>query len=409
MRKGDHLVEIYSPELVVAQHELLVAARSPDTASLVEAGRTKMLRWGLMREQVDEVLRTRKPQDRVTLFSPVEGTVVEKKVVEKSAVKMGDVLYQLANLETVRVNLDIYEFEVAWVQPGQPVEIRAEAFPGRSFAGRVTFISPLLDEMTRTIKARINVSNQERKLKPGMFVSAMIRVPLKADGSAAPTGLEGQYSCPMHPEVVQREPGRCRICGMALERLPGLPLAAASLYRCRMHPEVTSERPGRCPKCGMALEKVKADSGDTLLTVPASAVLDSGTKRLVYIEDSTGSFRPAEVVVGPQSGDLVPVLSGLSGEERVVERGAFLIDSEAQIRELPSLLSVPVVAASPGPAASPGAAPPAAGSGTARGPGSMPMPGAGSGSAHQGMPMPGAGSGSAHQGMPMPGTSGGRR
>jgi Cu(I)/Ag(I) efflux system membrane fusion protein len=306
VQKGDHLVEIYSPELVVVQHELLVAGAG-DNKPLVEAARLRLVRAGITPEQVNELLETKKPQDRLTIYSPVKGTVVEKLVVEMGAVKTGDVLYRLVNLDSVWVSLDIYEFEVPWVQPGQAVQIRAEAYPGRVFEGRVTFISPLVTEETRSIKVRVNVANAERKLKPGMFVSASVQVPLQADGGPAATGLEGQYTCPMHPEVVQPGQGTCPVCGMNLEKYP------------------------------QRADGKSAAPAD-VITVPVTAVLDSGTRTLVYVEDGPGRYRPVEVQVGPRAGDVYPVLKGLKGDERVVTRGNFLIDSEAQIRELPSLL-----------------------------------------------------------------------
>jgi membrane fusion protein, copper/silver efflux system len=339
VQKGDHLVEIYSPDLVVAQNELLVASAGGNQ-SMVDAARIRLRRAGITDEQVEEVIRTRKPRERLTIFSPVKGTVVEKLVVEMSAVKDGDVLYRLVNLDSVWVNLDIYEYEVPWVLTGHTVEIRTEAYPGSVFTGRVTFISPLVTEETRTIKVRVNVANGERKLKPGMLVSAAIRVPLRADGMAAPTGVEGLYTCPMHPEIAEEKPGSCSVCGMALEKQPAREKksTAAPSYQCPMHPEVTSDKPSNCPKCGMKLDRLPAPSDDVALAVPVLAVLDSGDRKMVYVEDGPGRYRPAVVVVGPRSGDVYPVISGLTGTERVVVRGNFLIDSEAQIRELPSLL-----------------------------------------------------------------------
>lgn len=340
VQKGDHLVEIYSPDLVVAQNELLVASAG-ENKSMVEAARIRLRRAGVTDEQVEEVVKNRKPRERLTIFSPVKGTVVEKSVVEMSAVKDGDVLYRLVNLDSLWVNLDIYEYEIPWVLPGQSVEIRTEAYPGSFFVGRVTFISPLVTEETRSIKVRVNVSNRERKLKPGMFVSATVKVPLRADGNAAPTGVEGFYTCPMHPEISESKPGSCPICGMPLEKLPARDVPKASsapAYQCPMHPEVKSDRPANCPKCGMKLDKLPSPTEDQVLSVPVLAVLDSGARKLVYVEDRPGRYRPVEIVVGPRAGDVYPVISGLTGSERVVVRGNFLIDSEAQIRELPSLL-----------------------------------------------------------------------
>lgn len=309
VKLGDHLVEIYSPDLVVAQQEMLIALESSRSSSLVESSTRKLLRWGLTQEQVDELARNKKIHERLTLFSPIKGTVTEKMVVQKAMVKPGELLYRLANLESVWVYLDIYEYELAWVQYGQTVHIQSEAYPGLSFTGRVWFISPVLNEETRTVKVLLNISNAEQKLKPGMYVTAVIRAELRADGQAASTSVAGQWSCPMHPLVLQPQAGQCPVCKMTLVRIPGTPTHA------------------------------KAEGGQLLLTVPVTAVLDSGVRKLVYVEKSKGQFVPVEIVTGPRTDDSYPVLSGLRQGDKVVTRGNFLLDSQSQIRGLPSLFS----------------------------------------------------------------------
>jgi Cu(I)/Ag(I) efflux system membrane fusion protein len=306
VKLGDHLVEIYSPDLLVAQQELLVALESQRNSTVVESAKRKLLLWGLTQEQVDDLVRDKKISDRITLFSPIHGTVVEKMVVQKAMVKPGEMLYRLANLESVWVYLDIYESELPWVQYGQMVETRSEAIPGQSFSGRVWFISPVLNEETRTVKVLLNINNTERKLKPGMYVSALIRAELLSDGKPAPTGVEGQWSCPMHPLVVLPQAGQCPICKMTLAQIPGTPASTRT-------------------------------ESDQLLAVPVTAVLDSGVRKLVYVEKAKGEFSPVEIVTGPRTDDSYPVLSGLSEGDKVVTRGNFLLDSQFQIRGLPSL------------------------------------------------------------------------
>jgi membrane fusion protein, copper/silver efflux system len=303
--KGDHLVELYSPELVVAQREYLLALDEPANAGRLEAARLKLRRWDVAEAQIAELEKSKRVLERLTIHSTVGGTVVEKNVVEKSPVKAGDVLYRVADLRSLWVHLSLYEYEIAWAQIGQAVSLTVEAFPGETFRGRVTFVSPVLDEDTRSVRVRVNVSNLDRRLKPGMFASARIEVGLLADGRPAPPGIEGKYSCPMHPEVLADAPGACPLCGMALKRIPGSPRAPAP---------------------------------DVVLAVPASAVLDSGTRRLVYLERGPGEFLPAEVTLGPKSGEYFPVVSGLKEGDRVVVRGNFLLDSQFQIQGLPSLL-----------------------------------------------------------------------
>lgn len=306
VKKGDHLVEIYSPDLVLAQRELLVGLEGPGNNALIEASKLKLLRWGLTQEQVDDLVQKRKVSERVTLYSPIDGTVTERMAVQQAMVKSGEMLYKLANLESVWVYLDIYESELGWVQEGQSVTIHAEAYPSEAFTGRIWFINPVLTEESRTVKVLVNIANTEEKLKPGMFVSATIAVPVMADGTAAPTGLGGQFTCSMHPQVLQAKSGACPHCGMDLTVIPG--------------------------------GKTKPTAAElSVLAVPVSAVLDSGTRKLVYVEHSRGEFMPVEVTLGPRAGDYYSVRAGLKEGERVAVRGNFLLDSQFQIQGLPSL------------------------------------------------------------------------
>jgi Cu(I)/Ag(I) efflux system membrane fusion protein len=202
------------------------------------------------------------------------------------------------------------------------VDIIAEALPGRTFSGVVTFVQPIVTEETRTVRVPVHVENKDHALKPGMFVSATVRATLSASGDAAPTGLEGKYTCPMHPQVLRDEPGKCPICEMPLEVIPGTP--AKGQEQAVGHDHATSRA---------------TPEGDASmpLAIPASAVLDSGTRRIAYVEVSPGLFEARDVTVGPRSGEFVAVLKGLSDGERVVTRGGFLIDSQFQITGRPSL------------------------------------------------------------------------
>ena len=354
---GDHLAEVYSPELLVAQQELLIALQSGaggQVGPLAEMSKLKLRRWGLTDAQITALVENKKIADRITLYSPIQGTVIEKSIVQNSAFKAGDVLYRVANLDTVWVYLDIYEYDLAWISYGQRVELTAEALPGKTFDGRVTFVQPIVNEETRTVRVPVHVENKDHALKPGMFVSAAIRSVLAGDGTAAPTGVEGKFSCPMHPQVLKELAGPCPLCEMPLVRIPGAALvaapaaaqtnaaAAAARYACPMKCEgpKTYDAPGSCPVCNMKLKPVQAaaaPAGNAPLAVPVSAVLDSGTRRLVYVEKSQGLFEPRELVLGPRAGEHYLVLKGLDEGERVVTRGGFLIDSQFQITGHPSL------------------------------------------------------------------------
>lgn len=304
VKKGDHLVDIYSPDFVMAQRELMVALEGGQ--GLAESAKLKLLRWGLTAAQIEDLVRQKKVTERVTLLSPINGTVIERIAVQQGMVKAGDMLYKLANLESVWVYLDLYELDLAWVQTGETVEIQAEAYPGETFTGRIWFINPVLTEETRTVKVLVNIFNADQQLKPGMFVSTIIRVPILASGKAAPSALAGQYSCVMHPQVVMPQPGQCPVCGMPLTQIPG---SRAAL----------------------------TDAELNVLVVPTSAVLDSGVRKLVYVEHGKGEFMPMEVTLGSRAGAFYPVLAGLNQGDRVAVRGSFLLDSQSQIQGLPSL------------------------------------------------------------------------
>jgi Cu(I)/Ag(I) efflux system membrane fusion protein len=365
---GDHLAEVYSPELLVAQQELLIALQGGVDGPLVSTARTKLRLLGLTDAQVSDLVEHKRIVDHVTLFSPISGTVIEKSIVERAAFKAGDALYRIANLDSVWVYLEIYELELPWIRYGQQVRITAEALPGREFEGLVTFVQPVVNETTRTVRVPVHIENPGHALKPGMFVSATIFAALSADGRAAHTGVEGRYSCPMHPQILRDQAGPCPVCGMPLEQIPGAPAhaaaeaattqaadhshatppAAAPRYFCPMKCEgvKTYDQPGRCPVCNMRLEPVARDAatddpgGDAasgLISVPVSAVLDSGTRRIVYVERSPGTFESRQVTLGPRAGEFFPVLEGLQPGERVVTRGNFLIDSQFQVTGHPSL------------------------------------------------------------------------
>ncbi len=363
IRKGDHLAEVYSPELLVAQQELLIALQAGAGNSLAEVAKTKLRLLGLTDQQVTDLIEKKQTTDRVTLYSPISGTVIEKSIVEKASFKAGDALYRIANLDSVWVYLEIYEYDLPWVRYGQQVRITAQAIPGRTFDGVVTFVQPVVNEQSRTVRVPVYVDNKDHSLKPGMFVTALIAAELTSEGRAAPTGVEGRYSCPMHPQVLADDAGACPICQMPLEKIPGgaaaaapeqhpahdappsaAPVPAAAKYFCPMkcEGEKTYDQPGRCPVCNMKLKEVQvvpadAAQGSGVLAVPVSAVLDSGTRQIVYIEKSRGLFEPRELTLGPRAGEYFAVLAGLAGGERVVTRGNFLIDSQFQVTGHPSL------------------------------------------------------------------------
>lgn len=325
--EGDHLVWLYSPDLLTAQEELISAkARLSATAGessefLASSNRTayssareKLLLWGLTEEQVAEIEARGTASDRVMLTSPTTGVVIDKMLDEGAYVQTGTHIYRVADLSQLWLRLDAYEQDLAWLRYGQPVVVEVEALPGETFEGTISYIDPYIHEHTRTAKVRVNVDNVDGRLKPGMFVRAVASARLGAGGAVLDRYLAGKWISPMHPEVVKDAPGPCDVCGMPLVRAEDLGLV----------PDVpsTSERP---------------------LVVPSSAVLVTGKRAVVYIEVS-GTDKPTyegrEVVLGPRAGDEYMVLAGLSEGERVVTHGAFRIDSSMQILAKPSMMTV---------------------------------------------------------------------
>ena len=367
VKKGDHLVEIYSPELNVTQNELLLALESAEkekstspsvkgfAQSRLEAARTKLRLLGILDEQVAELEASKQPTTHLTIFAPIGGTVIEKNVRVGQYINTGDQVYRIADLDPIWLYLNIYEFDLAWVRFGQSVEVSLEAFPGETFSGSVMFIDPFLDDATRTIRVRVNLKNPDRRLKPQMYATATIRVPLRADGSPEPTGLEGKYICPMHPEVVQAEPGKCPICEMPLERVPELP-PARTQSSARSSPRDSDAEPvdhAAHKEHATKPEKKPTDKSDEKasdkgeLAIAVSAVLDTGRRRIAYRLTKDGAYELVELKLGPrahatdESGrrrDFYLVHDGLNEGDNVVVQSGFLLDSQRQIEGMPSLL-----------------------------------------------------------------------
>ncbi|MHC5210756.1 MAG: efflux RND transporter periplasmic adaptor subunit [Planctomycetota bacterium] len=333
VRAGDHMAEVYSPSLIATQQELLGAiatermlAAGPTSvvqsrqAASVQSARDRLRLWGLDAPQIDEIIERGAPLEHVTINSPVSGIVVHKSAFQGDWVETGARIYTIADLSRVWVQLDAYESDLAWLHYGQEVEFVLEAWPGETFHGRISFVDPVLDDRTRTVKVRLNVDNEALRLKPDMFVRATVEARMTAGGRMIDPELAGRWMCPMHPEVVADDPGACDVCGMDL--LP------------------TEE---------LGFRAVQAE--ELPIVIPASAPLITGTRAIVYVR-VPGAARPTyqgrEVRLGPRAGDWYIVVDGLAEGEEVVVNGAFKLDSELQIRARPSMMSPEGGAAPPG-------------------------------------------------------------
>jgi RND family efflux transporter MFP subunit len=184
VKKGDPLFTIYSPDLLATQQEYLLALKAQSELSgspyqevaaggesLLEAARRRLELWDFTSEQIRQLEQTRQPQREVTYYSPASGYVMERRAFPNQYVTPDTELYKVADLSTVWVQADVYEFEAPRVAVGQEAIITAESLPGRTLRGRLVYIYPDVKAETRTLTARLEFPNPELRLKPGMFVN----------------------------------------------------------------------------------------------------------------------------------------------------------------------------------------------------------------------------------------------
>jgi Cu(I)/Ag(I) efflux system membrane fusion protein/cobalt-zinc-cadmium efflux system membrane fusion protein len=265
VRKGEPLIDIYSPDLVSAQQEYLIARRHfdqvkespfPDVVNsareLLASARKRLDYWDITGAQIEKLERTGEVRKTLTLYSPVRGVVVSKAVFDGSKVMTGMELFRVADISRVWVQADVYEYELPWVKKGAAAAVTLDYIPGRTFRGTVSYVYPYLEGKTRTATARIELVNPGVLLKPDMFA----------------------------------------------------------------HVELS-------PRVG----------GKTVL-IPSDAVIRSGVRNVVFIARGEGRFQPREVQLGLEGEEgTVQVLSGLSGNERIVVSAQFLLDSESNLKE----------------------------------------------------------------------------
>ncbi len=320
------MASLYSPELISAQEELLQAIKTIKnvedttlgimkemTQSTADAAREKLRLWGLTPEQIDNIETTGEVSDHMTIYAPTGGIVIHKNALEGMYVKTGTKIYTIADLSEVWVKLDAYESDLQWLRYGQQVKFTTVAFPGEFFTGTISFIDPILNEKTRTVKIRVNVPNPEGKLKPGMFVKAVVSSQVAGGGKIMDADLAGKWICPMHPEIIKPASGICDICQMPL---------------------VLTESLGYVSDDPDQMEKP--------LVIPVSAALMTGTRAIVYVQlpdTDKPTFEGREIVLGPKAGDYYIVRSGLEEGDLVVVKGSFKIDSSLQIMAKPSMMT----------------------------------------------------------------------
>ena len=202
VRRGEALAEVYSPELLAAEEELLLARGLDRTigesavpgvpasrGNLIAAARRRLRLWDVSDAQIDAVLRSGKTRRTVTLYSPATGIVMEKKVTVGEAVQAGTTLYSVEDLGAVWVEVQLREADAGKVHVGSGVDLEFAAFPGRPFKGRVAFVYPTVMEESRSIRARISVANADGRLKPGMYATVGVRSPSRMALTAPRTAI----------------------------------------------------------------------------------------------------------------------------------------------------------------------------------------------------------------------------
>ncbi|MBT5953345.1 efflux RND transporter periplasmic adaptor subunit [bacterium] len=307
VNENDHMAVIYSPDLLVAQKELLEAKRSQSN-TLIDSTREKLRLWGLSSSQIKSIEETGKVSDQLTINAPIGGTVLKKYVSEGDYVKTGSKIYQMADLSRLWLLAEVYESNVGKVQYGQKLTFTTDTYPGKIFKGIVTFVDPVVDPITRIVRVRAVVDNKNHKLKPEMLTRVNIQIKMGVNGVISPSEIKDLWVGPMHHEEVSNVPGNCSICGMKLKKASELGLATLS----------HDKKP---------------------LLIPETAPLITGKRALVYLKtDSAGIYEGREIMLGHKVGNQYIVHHGLKEGDLVVSKGNFKIDSAMQIMAKPSMM-----------------------------------------------------------------------
>lgn len=282
VKKGEPLADIYSPELVATQQEFINLLKwskkkdipasasqgkstpssggieggvsgmlSRDAGVLVDAAKQRLRLWDISEAQIKKIEETGKPIRTLTIYSPVNGYVIQKMAIQGMKVMPGEKLFDLADLSSLWIVADIYESELAMVKPGERAMITLSYFPDKEFSSRIDYIYPSVSGATRTAKVRFSIPNYGGRLKPQMYTNV----------------------------------------------------------------------------------EIKIDLGKKL-SIPDDAVIDTGTRQIVYVDKGEGNFEPREVALGMRAEGMREVVKGLKAGEKVAAAATFLIDSEAQLKNV---------------------------------------------------------------------------
>jgi Cu(I)/Ag(I) efflux system membrane fusion protein len=173
VKRGEPLLEIYSPDLLATQEEYLTALEGGQKP-LAAMARRRLELWGVPADEVRELEKTRKARETLTLPAPISGRVLERNVLVGTRVEPTTELYRIADLSVVWLQAKIYEYELPHIEIGQPVRIILASQPEKEIPGKVAFVEPVLQETTRTVNVRVTIDNPKDQFKPGMYADLVI-------------------------------------------------------------------------------------------------------------------------------------------------------------------------------------------------------------------------------------------
>jgi len=301
VRKGDPLALLYNPDLVVTLQNL-VEFRRTNNRELERMAQSRLKLWGIEEDQVTEALRIGKDDTRLIIRAPIGGHVIKRYQVEGEYVEEGARLYDMVDLSSVWIEAQVFEDDLGYLKEDMTVSASAKAFPNQTFTGKIAFIQPHLDANTRTLSVRFDMSNLGHELRPGMYATVKLETPMTELGSFA-KALADEW----------RE--RTAMDGLSHSVLaPGGTPAGAGLE----------------PLLEAAVGHALMQHG-LVLTVPESAVIDTGSRKLVYREAWPGVYDGVEVQLGPRSRGVYSVLRGLQSGDKVATAGSFLLDAETRL------------------------------------------------------------------------------
>ncbi|MBW2735418.1 MAG: efflux RND transporter periplasmic adaptor subunit [Deltaproteobacteria bacterium] len=320
VRRGQALFSVYSPELVLAQEEYLLALRSAGKESpLARSAKRRLAFWDLGPATLSRIERRGKALRSLTITAPRSGYVLHKNVVQGAKVNAGQDLFRIGRLDAIWVHAQVYEFDAPWVRVGQKATMELSFEKGRQYSGKVSYIYPTLSTKSRTLRVRLEFVNPNLQLKPGMFTTVWIETQQRSDVLAIPTEAiihSGERNLVFVTTQVGKYAPRQVVTGLsgdghiteiksglkegevvvisgqflldsesqlqeALQKLLASRLqakrgktpehgahdhtahqhqhAAQEIWTCPMHPRIAEEKAGSCPICGMDLVLKKTD------------------------------------------------------------------------------------------------------------------------------------------------------